>query len=263
MIDLNHLLNNLELYKQKYTLKGLKTNLDVFVKLEKQRKELQLKTEGMRALCNKLCAQVTTFREKNKDTNELIEQITSLDEQINKNNNQLAKFNKTINKKLSKLHNLPEFENQFNLQLSTTKTNVTLKDLFNFINEKYDVTNYDKNILCYFKQSKNMVLTENSLPCVTKCKDGFLFLCKESDIEKIKNVFLDYFRENALSLIQVNCKKLNKANAASFYVHLNKKESFYFEINKEYFSRLYSYKYRNSKIDMTKFVNQINILLKW
>jgi hypothetical protein len=65
-----------------------------------------------------------------------------------------------------------------------------------------------------------------------------------------------------MSLIKVSSKKLHWANNASFYVHLNQKESFYFEINKEYCTREANIKYRSKDIDMTKFVNQINILTR-
>ena len=86
MIDLNHLLKNIELYKTKYKSKKIKCNVDYFVVIEEKRKALQIKTENMRALCNKLCAEVPKFKLAKKDTSELINQITILDNQINKNN---------------------------------------------------------------------------------------------------------------------------------------------------------------------------------
>ena len=263
MIDLNHLLKNIDLYKERYSHKGLKTNVDYFLQAENKRKELQLKTEKMRALCNKLCAEVPLFREKNKDTTELISQITILDEQIKRNNKQLEKYHKQINKNLKKLHTLPEFLNQYNEQMPTTNNNVMLSDLCDVINKNYNVSNFNGKILSFFKQKQDVLFQESSMPCVINCKDGYLFLCEEADVDKIKKFFLDYFSNNALSLIKVSCRKLNKENESSFYVHLNKKESFYFEINKEFYTRQFNIKYKNSKIDMTKFVNQINVLLKW
>ena len=263
MIDLNHLLNNIELYNERYHHKGLKTTVDVFSELEKERKELQLKTEKMRALCNKLCGEVPSFKARKKDTSELIEKITLLDSQIAINNKVLDRMHKKINKKLKRLHNLPEFLNPYNEQIVTRKTGIKFSELFELIEKNYNVESYSGKILKFFNEKRNFLIDETSLPLVTKCKDGYLFLCEESDVSKIQNFFLDFFEKNALSLIKVSCRKLNKANSASFYVHLNRKESFYFEINKEYFSREFNLKYRNSKIDMTKFVNQINILLKW
>lgn len=263
MIDLNHLLKNIDTYKERYKHKELKVNLDIFVYLEEQRKELQIKTENMRALCNKLCGEVPIFRAKNKNTHELIAQITMLDEQIKINNKKLDCYAKKINTRLAKLHNLPEFLNKYNEQLPTTFNNTNIADLNNLITETFNVEPYNGKILNYFSEKKNMLIQEDSMPKVVKCKDGFLFMCAEGDVEKIKKFFLDYFEKNALSLIKVSCRKLNRANNSSFYVHLNKRESFYFEINKEYYTRLFNLKYKNSQIDMTKFVNQINVLFKW
>ena len=263
MIDLNHLLKNIDLYKERYAHKEIKVNLDIFVTLEEQRKELQIKTENMRALCNKLCGEVPAFREKGKNTDELISQIEMLDEQIKANNKVLNSYNKKINKNLAKLHNLPEFLNSYHEQLPTTFTNITLTDLKKMINSKYNAESFNGKIINYFKQKRDMLFQESKMPCVVNCKDGYLFLCDEPEANKIKKFFLDYFEKNALSLIRVSCRKLNKENESSYYVHLNRRESFYFEINKEFYTRQFNIKYKNSKIDMTKFACQINVLFKW
>lgn len=263
MIDLNHLLKNIDIYKDRYNHKQLKVNLDAIVSLEDKRKELQLKTEAMRSLCNKLCGEVPAFRAKNKNTSELISQITMLDEQIKVNNKKLESYGKKINKKLSKLHNLPEFLNKYNEQMTTTSTNTTLVDLKKLIHDKYEVVDFNKKILNYMNEKKSVLFEENNLPTTMKCSDGYLFLCTKEQVKEIKEFFLDYFKHNALSLIKVSCRKLNKANTSSFYVHLNKREAFYFEINEEFYTRKFNLKYKNSKIDMTKFLNQINILFKW
>lgn len=263
MIDLNHLLNNIDLYNERYHHKGLKTTVDVFVELENERKELQLKTEKMRALCNKMCGEVPTFRTLKKDTSELLEKIKMLDAQVNFNNKVLNKMHQKINKRLKKLHNLPEFLNHYNEQMITRKNGIKLEELTKLIESNFSVEHYSGKILKFFKEKRNVLLEESALPQLTKCNDGYLFLCKESDVSKIQTLFLDFFEKNALSLIKVSCRKLNRANSVSFYVHLNRKESFYFEINKEFYTREFNIKYRDSSIDMTKFANQINILFKW
>ncbi len=263
MIDLNHLLKNIDIYKERYAKKELKVDLDVFVSLENDRKELQIKTEKMRALCNKLCGEVPHFRETGKNTEELIEQIKVLDSQINSNNKILDAYHKKINKKLKKLHNLPEFLNSYHEQMPTKFTNISLADLKKMIVSNYNTEQFKGKIINYFKQKRDVLFEEEKMPYVICCKDGFLFLCDEQSSEKIKKFFLDYFEKNALSLIRVSCRKLNKENEASYYIHLNKRESFYFEINKEFYSREFNLKYKNSKIDMTKFVCQLNVLFKW
>ena len=264
MIDFNHLLNNLDLYSEGYKNKGLKINLEAFLLLENKLKTLQLKTEKMRAVCNKLCKDVATLKNEGKDTSEILGKITLLDDTIKTNSKKLKKLNLKINKKLKKLHNIPEFSNPYHEQVVTNfKNSSTLNDLKSFINENFKVESFNKTILYYFKEKRNFLFDESNMPEVISCKDGYLFLCSQSHFDEIKNTFLDYFSKNSLSLIKVSCRKLNKANEASYYVHLNKKQSLYFEINKEFYTREFNLKYRDKKIDMTKFVGQINVLLKW
>lgn len=263
MIDLNHLLKNIELYKAKYKSKKIKCNVDYFVIVEEKRKALQIKTENMRALCNKLCAEVPKFKLAKKDTSELINQITILDNQINKNNKILAKYHDSINKRLQKLHNLPRYDNVYNQQLTTTFTNYTKAKLIEYIESKFRIENYNKSTKHYLKNNKNRLFQESSLPYAINCKNGYLVLCTDTEVDKIFDDLLEHFKNNSLSIIQLANHQLRQDNTASFYIHLNKKEAFYFELNKEFYTRQHSIKYRNSKIDMTKFVNQINILFKW
>lgn len=263
MIDLNDLLKNIDTYKAMYKMKGLKVNLDYFVAMEDARKKLQLDTEKMRALCNKLCGEVPKFREKNKDTDELVKQITFLDHVINENNKILDRYNKSINKRLSKLHNLPIYTNIYNEQIVTRKdSSLTYAKLEELIKEKLPVEQFKGKIQKYFKEKTNFLFEEDKMPFAVKAKNGYTIFCRAQDVEKIKDGFLNYFAENAMSLIKVSSKRLHWANNASFYVHLNHKESFYFEINKEYCTREANIKYRSKDIDMTKFVNQINILTR-
>lgn len=262
MIDLNDLLKNIEKYRAGYALKKQRVNLDYFVIMEDSRKKLQLDTEKMRALCNKLCGEVARFRAKNKDTDELIKQIVMLDSVINENNKALDSYNKKINKRLAKLHNLPIYDNKFNEQLSINKNaTLTFKELESLINSKTDVEIYNGKIQKYFKEKSNFLFEEDKMPKFVKAKNGYTILCTAADVEKLQNLFLDFFAKNAMSLIKVSSARLHWANNASFFVHLNQKESFYFEINKEYCTRQHNIKYRNKDIDMTKFVNQVNILL--
>lgn len=263
MIDLNDLLKNIDTYKAGYALKKQNADLDYFVFMEDSRKQLQLDTEKMRALCNKLCGEVARFREKNKDTDELIAQIVMLDKVINENNKTLDRYNKIINKRLAKLHNLPIYDNKYNEQLATNKNaDITYAKLEELIKENVEVETYNGKIQKYFKEKRNFLFEEDKMPKFVKAKNGYTILCAAYDVEKIQKAFLDFFAKNALSLIKVSSAKLHWANNASFYVHLNHKESFYFEINKEYCTRECNIKYRSKDIDMTKFVNQINILLR-
>ena len=263
MIALNELLDNLDLYKQKYAIKGLHVNLDSFVRLENERKIIQLKAEKMRALCNKLCSQVPTFQKNGKDTDELIKQITNLDEQIKVYNNTLKSYERRINSKLKKLHNLPECDNKMHEQIPIKQNPTNKSDLVKFINENYSVENYNKKILSLLKLNKNIVFDENQLPLVYNCKNGYVILGTSEQVVSIKKDLMKYFETNSFSLIKVSSKKMNKDNASSFFVHLSKRDSLYFETINEFYSREFKIKYHNKSVDMTKFVNQLNILFKW
>ncbi len=264
MIDLNDLLKNIDTYKERYAKKGLKVNLDYFVFAEEARKKLQLDTEKLRALCNKLCGEVPKFREKNQDTAELIKQITLIDLVIKENIKVLEKYNKAINKKLRKLHNLPEFDNQFNEQIITRKTSdLTLATLEQLIVQNTKVIYHKGSIKNYLKSNRNMLFSEEKMPIVVRANDGYTFLCNEADVSRIQKLFYDFFYENSLSMIRVSSRRMNRANTESFFMHLNKREACFFEINKQFYTREYNVKYRSRDIDMTKFVNQLNIMLKW
>ena len=263
MIALNELLDNLDLYKTKYQEKGLHFNLDVFVKLENERKALQMKTEKMRALCNKLCSEVPNFKKNGKDTEELVKQITTLDNQIKSYNKTLQSYERKINSKLRKLHNLPEFNNKRHEQMPIVQNPSTRADLIKFINENYKPEKFNKNILSLSKARKNMVFDERELPLVVECSDGFTFCGTLEQTNELRKLFMDYFEKNSFSLIKVSSRKILKSNSACFFVHLNKRESVYFETIKEFHSREHKIKYHDTKLDMTKFVNQLNVLLKW
>lgn len=260
MIALNELLENIELFQEKYNQKGVKTNLQKFVILENKRKVLQLKTEKMRSLCNKLCAEVPHFKKSCKNTGELISQIEMLDHEINKNTKTLDRYQLVINSKLKNLHNLPEYDNTMNEQMITSKNSIPKNEFLNFINKTYKPSQFNKKILYLLKSQKDIIYNESDLPVTFECKNGYTFLGTAKQTEHIKQDLLKYFHENALSIVKVSVKKLNKDNSSSFFIHLNNKDWLYLENIKEFYSREFKIKYHDTSIDATKFLNQLNIL---
>lgn len=261
MIALNELMKNRELFEKRYKLKGLKVNLDQIFLLEEERKVLQLKTEAMRAECNKLCGSIADLKKQNKNTSDLLEKITRLDNEIKKNNIILAKQNKHINKLLTKLHNLPDNENTRHLQLDTINSSSSLADLEEFLKTIAEIKTSKLSIDKHLKSIQNMILRE--LPQITKCKIGYEILTTLDSFDDIKNKIMQYFIIHSEHVIEVSCKKLYKSNTASYLVHLNRHSSVYLEVIREFKTRENKIKYHDKTTDMTKFANQINIIIKF
>lgn len=260
MIALNELIQNRELFEKRYNLKGRKIHLKKIFDLESKRKDLQLKTEAMRADCNKICGSVADIRNKNQEASNIICKITKLDNQIAKNNKRLAMQNKQINKKLARLHNLPDNENVINLQLDISPRASTISELENFLGRVSQIETTTNSIKAHLKELQNIIA--DNLPKIIKCKNNYLILCAQNEFENLKKQILDYFKSHSEHLIKVSIKKLQKECAETYLVHLNKTVSLYVDIIREFNTRFYKIKYHDSLCDMTKFVNQINIRIK-
>ena len=253
-------MKNRELYETRYRIKGLKPNLKKIFALADKRKILQLKTEAMRAECNKLCGLVAELRNNQKDTNTTLSKIRALDKQIAINMSVLDWQNEHINKLLSKLHNLPDHENLRHLQLKTDKNMSSLVDLDEFLNNIAAIETSNKTIDKYLKSQENAILSE--LPKIVKCKKGYTILTTLNDFENTKTKIFEYLKKHSQHIIEVSCKKLYKSNTASYLVHLNRHSSIYLEVIREYKTREHKIKYHAPEIDMTRFVNQMNIIFK-
>lgn len=261
MIALNELIKNKELFERRYNIKGLKFNLDIIFNLEEKRKELQLTTEKMRADCNKLCGEVAALKNENKNLLPLLEKITFLDKNIIKNNKLLEKYDNKINKYLLKLHNLPDNENLRHLQLKINKSTSSLAELEEFLTTISDIKLSNQSIDKHLKTMQNMILSE--LPQITKCKIGYEILTTYDEFEPIKDKIMQYFMTHSEHVIEVSCKKLYKSNTASYLVHLNRHTSVYLEVIREFKTRENKIKYHDKNTDMTKFVNQMNIIFNF
>lgn len=261
MIALNELLSNIDEFTLKYKQKGVKFNPKFFVAIEDKRKKLQLKTEKMRADCNKLCS-TSILNKINKNDKIDMKAIDDLNLQISKNNKILEKYNNKINGKLSKLHNLPDEISNINEQLQTKRKAISKDIVRKFIvtlgtNEK--IIQSHKN---FYKQMQDRVFNENELPRVYSFKDSAIIYCTKQSYPKLEEDIVNFFKENALATIKLRTKQLRRECSSEYFIHLNKSEWMRVRCIKEYHTRAYNVKYRDKSIDMTKFVNQINIILK-
>ena len=103
MIALNELIEKIEVYRERYSVISDEVNLDEILSLEKERKEIQLKFEHLRADCNKECHELAVKKANNEDFEELYKGIILKDKQIKDMEVVLAKLGKMLNDRLMEL----------------------------------------------------------------------------------------------------------------------------------------------------------------
>ncbi len=260
MIALNELLNQREKYEETYKAMGLKENLNSIVELESKRKKLQLKAEELRAKNNRDCANIAKLRKGNLDTTSAMHDILETEKEIKSLQKDLSFMEKCINSKLKKLHNLPDSLNELNLQIDTkgNKSNFTeftslLKSFMNSYNSLHTTTGYVKKL-------KMRVFDESELPICVFSRNGILILVPDYDLDKTLKKLFNYFNENAMNVVQLSFKNLKKSSTAEYLIQFNEKQIIKLELKREFYTRQYKLKYKNKSLDMTKFVNQIDIM---
>ena len=262
MIALNELLKNLDEYEKAYKLMGLKVNLNVFVELEEKLKQTQLDFEHKRALCNKMCGELIIKNTAGNNTTEDIKKIEKLDAEASKLQKKLAKITNKINSKLAKLDNKPDNLNTKHLQIDTNKKESSISDLKKFFDSNYKTEQYKKSNKSFIKTQVEKVFDQKTLPFITNTKDGAVILCSLQDIDEVLEILLNFFKQNSLSIIEKAITNIDKSSAREFLIHLQNSVYIKMEVKREYFSRQFKIKYKDTSTDMTKFVNQININFK-
>lgn len=263
MIALNELLNNLDKYSQKYQQIGFKANLDKIKKLENNRKEVQLLSEDLRAKCNKQASEIATIKLQGKNFKKELNAVLALDKKINKLNKKLENQGKAINKQLKKLRNLPETVIAENQDISCAKNPKSIDEFTDLIFEKkgYKIFSSNNTTNSYIKDVRGRLFEENALPCLTKCADGIICFFTDFDLQTEFEAILNTLKLCASKITRI--KSSNTAiSSADEYVAALADGDINLELIKEFNTREFSIKYKNSKIDMTKFVNQINIIIK-
>ncbi len=260
MIALNKLLENFEEFEKTYELMGLKINLSVFVELEQKLKNVQLELEGKKALCNKLCGELIKKNVAGQKTTEELKEIKELESEISKLQTKFDNVSSSINTKLKMLPNLPDNKNISHLQIETTKTECNLNDLKLEIEKFCSVESSLFTKAEFVKAQAGKQFSQDNLPKATYLQKGIVILCTEDQVDVITQNLINYFKSNSLSMIERSITKIKKSSARELFVHLKPQMYLKFEVKREFFSRKYKFKYRDKKTDMTKFVNQIDLI---
>lgn len=265
MIALNELIDNLDYFKKTYKSLNFKADLNKIVELEEKRKQFQLKFEGLRAECNKRCSELAERKNKGLSCKEELKKIVSIDKQISVLNKKLILQTKQIDKMLKNLRNLPDEIVLENKDIICSQKLVKINDFINkFCKDKENITKTDKTMSLAIKSISKRLFYETDLPEILDCKDGIICLFTDFDLQNNFNWILEILKENSKELVRIKSSKTEFSSTdeyrASFADGL-----IVLELKKEFFTREFGIKYKNSKIDMTKFVNQINlkIIKKW
>lgn len=264
MIALNELLDNFQEYQEKLIKRGIRTDLTEIIKLENHRKNLQLKYESLKANTNKLCNQLAIKKYQNENLTQIYNEIINNEKNLKKYEQDLAILNKQINVILKSLPNLPD---EFLLQnriISKKNLSGVLKDFIKFIENikffKLDLKpTKSNNLNLYLKNFSNYVFnSQQNLLLVVNALQYILLVPKEEFDLIVKSILL-YLSDNSLKIIKCKTPSTNLSSSSEFLSYLNRELKIKIEIKKEYFTREFNLKYRNTKTDMTQFFNQINI----
>lgn len=261
MIALNEIIKNKELFEKKYALRGKHYDLDKVVSLEKNSRTLQQSTEKMRADCNKLCEKIAMLYNNNEfdDMNLVLEQIRKLDKTISKNTKIYNKRLNKINKIISKFDNIPDFDNQDNIEIVASGGGLDILKLEKFL-EQYQNLSYENLSAEKYTKSLENVIADN-LPVIKKCKNGYVLFFDYANFESFQAELLKFLKENAQKIVKPACKNLQKQAAAEYLVSLSDKKLLDVVVIREFLARQYKIKYHDKQSDMTKFVSQINIYI--
>jgi hypothetical protein len=259
MIALHELIKNRENFETAYKFLGLSENISEIIKLEDERKKVQLDYEAIVAKTNLSCSEIAKLRKQNLDTNTKIKEIECDEKKIKKLQKHLDIYEHKINSKLNKLHNLPDQLNEKNIQIETKNKSSDFNDFSSFL--KSLMQNYcsSEKINKYLKKLKNRVFDESELPQCIFLKNGTLLLVSDTNLDFILGQLLQFFKENCMNIVMLSAKSIDKSSTTEYLVQLNKNEFLKLSLKREFFTRQFKIKYKNQSLDMTKFVEQINI----
>ena len=260
MIALNELLNNINHYQEMYNKMNLNVDLKSFIDLENERKIIQLEFEYLKADCNKKCHEFALKKNNGEDLKSLYNEILNADKKIKELESQLEKYNKIINKELNKLHNLPDEFISENIEIDTRKNESKIINLINNnFDMNFDIQTFDKSMYAVIKSIKNELFLESTANKKFICNDGIIILTTDFNVDKLFNNILEYLKNNSLKIIKQKTILNKKSSAIEYLIKLNEIETITMELKREFYTRQYNIKYKSTKIDMTKFLNQINI----
>lgn len=108
MLDIQLIRKNSELVQAKLAKKGCHVDFTEFIELDKQRRNLIQKTEELKALRNKVSAQIPVMKKEGKDVSACLAEMKEVAEQIKGLDSELALVNDKQTSFLQALPNLPD-----------------------------------------------------------------------------------------------------------------------------------------------------------
>ncbi len=262
MIALNELVSKKDEFERLYQVKGKSFDLDFILKKTKLLKEFQLESEHKRAECNKLCGTVPQKLNDDAELKVLMKKINMLDKSSIKFKKKAMNIEKIINHRLEVFDNLPDYEIQDNLNLSNIGKELTDEKMFEFFRGLCNNKIFDENVSDVLKFRQNRIFDENEFPAIYgDLNHEFLLLCTENEVNQLLNKILEFFKLKASSVTQIATDKLSFESASEYCIELNEQDVLKINMIREFWTRKFKIKYKDSSVDATKFVNQINFKL--
>ena len=107
MLDPQLIRNDLDRIASVLEGRGIKIDKVKIQDIENQRKSIQIETEKLQAQRNLLSKEIGDLKSKNKDTTELLEKVSSIKEQLEKNEEELTKVQKSWYDLVIAIPNIP------------------------------------------------------------------------------------------------------------------------------------------------------------
>lgn len=266
MIALNDLLDRIDLYENMYQKMNFYFEKEYIVGLEAVRKEKQLEFEHSRADCNKLCHLLAVKKGSNQDFSLELEKILYYEKFLNESEDELNELGTKINDYLMTLPNLPDefvlndiviFDSKNDVKVDLTLAkNELIKYLINL--DKFSVYEFNGELKSYLKSISSTLLSQSDAYRVVKCLDGLILLCPEFEINRVRDALIQ-IKELATKIVRVNTKSNEKSSTDEYLVYFGE-QFIKMSLKREFFTREHCIKYRNKQVDMTKFVNEIDII---
>ena len=184
MIALNEIIQNRELFEEKYKLMGKKASLDKIIKLEQKFIVLDRKANELRSNCNKLCGEFAEVIKANKNSSLELIKINKLNKESEYFSKKSLQSMKKINSLLKKLPNPALDNNTLNISIKTKLTNFSKSDFISKIEEFSTIETNNISEKPFYNSLKKVVLKAENLPKITKLKANKFIIISNSLLSK-------------------------------------------------------------------------------
>ncbi len=262
MLALNELLADFDKYDAYYKRISFKADLDKIKALEASRKIVQLEFEKLRAENNKASAEIATLKNSGAAASEInlaMSEILRRERKIKHLKTKLNRFSRQINSRLKKLRPLPdEMLANNDVIFEDFNASVTLKEALSVFKNNYKYEQFEGKIRSLEKKYRDFLFQEEDLMFSAVCHDGMLIFCTIEELDENFNELLRFFYATAIKIERLSDVNLCGSATTEYKVYL-KDRIISLQKNREFFSREFNIKYRDTKQDVTRFVQQITI----